>query len=106
MPSFIFETVLMPDSYLDDEDPDTESAFDDCRSDLDGARISAREDMEEHLTEEQMAMVRITSVVFLEFDSTNISHAGGYFEVHCEAPQEVMDALTGEDKLLQPAEED
>lgn len=108
MVSFTFETVLCVDNYYDETDPecDAQEAFDSAASDYEGVRILAGEDLMEHLTDQQMATVKITSMAFIEFDSSNVSHAGAYFEVHCEAPQDVVDALTGEDKLIQPEMED
>jgi len=100
MPTFQFEVGLAVDGYLDQDCGDVEGAFEDCRSDYDGARIEAQGELMDHLTDQELARVRITSVAFLEFDSSNIHHAVGYFEVHCDAPQDVIDALTGEDKLL------
>jgi hypothetical protein len=108
MPAFTIETALCVDTYYDGTDPDydVEEAFKEAANDYEGARLSAGEDMIEYLTDEQMKGIKITSIAWIEFDSSNISHAVSYFEVHCEAPQDVIDALTGDDRLIPSEEED
>lgn len=97
---FKFEVALSVDNYLDDDDPDVPFAFEDCQSDSDGARQQAWDEMAEYLSPDQLAGVKMHSVSFVEFDSSNWTHAAGYFEVECEADPSIVEALTGDDKLL------
>lgn len=103
-----FEVVLPVDNYLEvreEDGGDTDEAFELASEDLDSVYLEAREEMMEFLTDAQMAQVKINTPTFLEFDSSNVSHAGAYFEVEIEAPESVIAALTGEDKLIQPVED-
>lgn len=59
--------------------------------DLAAAAIDdARKDLEARAAEQGVA-VQVLAVQFLEFDSSNPSHAGAYFEVTFESDQVLLD---------------
>lgn len=81
--TFQFEVALSVARYWDGGNmEDHQEAFDACQSDSDGALEVAQEELTEAgVTKalDNMDSMKIKVVKFVEFDSSNLSHAGGYF---------------------------
>lgn len=76
--TYQFEVVLSVANYRDDDSD--ELAFTDCKKDFDAATDMAWSELKEAKVPVGIRKkVTIQSVEFVEFDSGNSSHAGGYF---------------------------
>lgn len=73
-----FQTMLIVEDFLSDE-CDSDCAFIEASEALDEARDMAIEDLTDLGYEGEN--YEIISVKFVEFDSSNIGHAGAHFEV-------------------------
>ena len=79
--TYQFEVTLSVARYWE-ESNDSEAAFESCREDTDGALEVAQEELTEAGVAkalDNMGGMKIKIVKFIEFDSGNPSHAGGYF---------------------------
>jgi len=83
--TYEFEAVLAVADYWNAIKPEPNSvsdAFETCMEDFDAARESAMEEFKEaEISEDLLKRVKVKVLNFIEFDSRNPSHAGGYFLV-------------------------
>jgi hypothetical protein len=101
-----FSVGLAVESFLDDEDPDVEFAFEDARSSPVEAADEARDEIAGALgLEAPPRGVRIISVEFCEFDSANPTHAVAYYDVEAEVPEGSLPKLVEAGLIQDPAEE-
>ena len=86
--TFQFEVALSVAKYWED---DNETAFENCKQDFDAALEVAQEELTEAGVAkalDSMGGMKIKVVEFVEFDSGNPSHAGGYFLVEMSGSKE------------------
>jgi len=74
--TFQFEVALSVAKYWED---DNETAFENCKQDFDAALEVAQEELTEAGVAEEIKDMKVKVDRFLEFDSGNPTHAGGYF---------------------------
>ena len=96
--TFTFETSIAVEDFLDAEAAQLDwkdardEAFELARIDTDRAREQAAEEFRSVTGVD----VTILSVVHLEFDSGNISHAGSYYAVTVSTTRELMQTFIDE----------
>ena len=94
-----FEVAISVEDYWDAENmEDQQEAFEACQSDTDTAIELAQEELTEAgiakaLALNQMGGMKIKVVHFIEFDSNNLSHAGGYFLVEISGNKKDIDLV-------------
>lgn len=92
------EVALSVSDYWDQEpgaDDDTEAAFDDAKTDTAGAIREAIAELKSVLktTEFQLIIEDQCTAKFLEFDSSNVTHAAAYFDVTLHVPVHVARSI-------------
>lgn len=85
-----FEVSLPVSKYGDDEE-----AFDVAANAHDDA-LEVAEGILDELLGKDAAKVKLSNVTFLEFDSSNVSHANAYFSITAIGPQGVLDKFKKE----------
>lgn len=83
-----FEVALPVDAYVDSDcdetDANWEECFELCGEDIEGATDCAKEELREAGCADSL---EILSAEFQEFDSSNASHACGYFNITVEGDE-------------------
>lgn len=83
------EIALAVSDYVED-DYDPKDAFAECEDDLEGAIEAAEDELKAYLEEADARQLCAHSAAFVEFDSPNWTHAGAYFHVTIEGPEELI----------------
>lgn len=94
MAKFEFEVVFPVEDYFEEEfDGDEEIAFESASEDYDRALESGKEEVKELLGVKKLPKGLRFGVDFLEFDSSNITHAGAYFKITVTGPNKIIKKL-------------
>ncbi len=89
---FVFEATLCVEDYMKGPFKDSpEIGFDMCREDYPAALQNARAEIREVMGWGRIRKgLDLRVISFLEFDSSNWSHATGYFDVEVSGPADMV----------------
>lgn len=79
--TYTFETVLSVSDF---------DSFEDAQEAIEEAAAEAKVELVDIVGEDGYAQLTVSDPEFLEFDSGNPSHAGAYFEISIEGPNEIV----------------
>ena len=90
-PIFSLEICLpVSDYHYPDQGENAEDAFEEVREALNDAADVALNDLAEWIGKDAI-VCELLKVEFVEFDSSNVSHAGAYFKATFRGPEDIVE---------------